>query len=351
MSKKEKKKYSDFTENTDLQPSLFQLLENDRDDYSHTIELYDFIPKYLFGKPKRISGMFLKSIEREFVCRKRHYILKMKPARIVSKNGEERDAYPGKREEMVEDALRKMAADGRSAKAVYLNGQLSVVFSRKALQNELKENGHTYDYDQLEEAIVTLFGVSIEITDAEQGEIRAAFHPIEAYGFKGREGEDVTFVKFSPLVTESIQNNTFRLVNYKQLMSYSSTIARLLHKRMSHNFTQAASDKEYNISINTIYRDFGLKRLRDKSLEVKEVVKGLEELITANVIESYSIREVFDSHKKNKKIDFIFEIIPHNKFIHEAISANRDANLRTMIPEARGKSFRNGSVATLKKLK
>ncbi len=29
---------------------------------------------------------------------------------------------------MIEDALRKMAADGRNAKAVYLNGQLSVVF-------------------------------------------------------------------------------------------------------------------------------------------------------------------------------------------------------------------------------
>src|SRR5690349_17001794 len=118
MSKKEKPKYSDFTENTDLQLSLFPLLEHDREDYSHTIELYDFIPKYLFGKPKRISGMFLKSIERDFVCRKRHYTLKMKPARIVNKKGEERDVYPGKREEMVEDALRKMAADGRNAKAV-----------------------------------------------------------------------------------------------------------------------------------------------------------------------------------------------------------------------------------------
>jgi hypothetical protein len=351
MSKKEKPKYSDFTESNDTQLSLFPLLQNDRDDYSHTIELYDFIPKYLFGKPKRISGMFLKSIEREFICRKRRYILKMKPARIVNKKGEERDVYPGKREEMVEDALRKMAADGRSAKAVFLNGQLSVVFSRKALQNELKENGHTYDYDQLEEAIVTLFGVSIEINDAENEETRAAFHPIEAYGFKGHDGEDVTFVKFSPLVTESIQNNTFRLVNYKQLMSYSSTIARHLHKRMSHNFTQAALTEEYHISVNTIYRDFGLKRLRDLSLEVKEVVKGLEELMEAKVIENYQIREVFDERKKNKKIDFIFNINPHQKFIDEAISANRDAALRKVAPRSRGKSFRNNSLTNSKRLK
>ena len=35
-----------------------------------------------------------------------------------------------------------------------------------------------------------------------------------------REEESVTFVKFSPLVTESIQKNAFRLLNYQQLMNY-----------------------------------------------------------------------------------------------------------------------------------
>jgi len=46
---------------------------------------------------------------------------------------------------MIEDALRKMAANGRNAKAVYLNGQLSSVFLRFALQKELEEHGHSYD--------------------------------------------------------------------------------------------------------------------------------------------------------------------------------------------------------------
>lgn len=342
MVKKERTKYSEFVETESPQLNLFSLLEYDKEDYSHTIELYDAIPKYVFGKPERISGMFLKTVEREFVCRKKGYRLRMTPARISNKKGEERDAFPGKREEMVEDALRKMAADGRNAKAVFLNGQLSVVFSRKALQNELKEHGHTYDYDQLEEAIVTLFGVTIEIND-KQSESTVAFHPIEAYGFKGRDGEDVTFVKFSPLVTESIQKNTFRLVNYKLLMSYSSTIARHLHKRMSHNFTQAAASENYNISINTIYRDFGLKRLRDLSLEVREVKIGLDELINANIIENYTIREIYDERKKNKKIDFIFIIKPHKNFIDEAINANKDINLRKIAPESRSKSFRSAA--------
>lgn len=90
-----------------------------------------------------------------------------------------------------------------------------------------------------------------------------------------REEESVTFVKFSPLVTESIQKNAFRLVNYQQLMSYKTTIARLLHKRMSHNFSQAAKNEVYHISTNTIYRDFGLKKLSNLGLQVIEIKKAL----------------------------------------------------------------------------
>ena len=348
LSNKKNKKFADFVETENPQLSLFSLLENDRDDYSHTIELYDFLPKFVYGKPDRISGKFLETIERDFVCRKNNYRLRMTPARIKDANGVERDTYPGKREEMIEDALRKMAADGRNAKAIYLNGQLSVVFSRFALQKELEEHGHTYDYRQIEEAIITLFSVSIEVT-REDDDITFAFHPIEAYGFKGREGEDVTFVKFSPLVTESIQKNAFRLVNYQQLMGYKTTIARLLHKRMSHNFSQAGKNEVYHISTNTIYRDFGLKKLSNLGLQVIEVKKALEELIEAKVVLSYEAKEVFDPKRKNRKIDCVFLITHHQSFIDEAINSNKDVNMRKFTPEIRGKSFRQNKAGYLSK--
>ena len=350
VSNKKTKKFADFVETENPQLSLFALLEDDRDDYSHTIELYDFMPKFVFGKPDRISGKFLETVERGFVCRKLNYRLRMTPARIKGVNGVERDTFPGKREEMVEDALRKMAADGRNAKAVYLNGQLSVVFSRFALQKELEEHGHSYDYRQIEEAIITLFSVSIEVT-REDEDMRVAFHPIEAYGFKDRDGENVTFVKFSPLVTESIQKNAFRLINYQQLMSYKTTIARHLHKRMSHNFSQAAKDEIYHISTNTIYRDFGLKKLSNLGLQVIDVKKALEELITAKVVLSYEMKEVFDPKRKNKKIDCVFLIKHHQSFIDEAINSNKDVNVRKFTPQVRGKSFRQEKVRYLPKKK
>jgi hypothetical protein len=53
--------------------NLFDLL-NDEKDFSHTIELYDFTPKYFWGKAKRIAGVYLPRLEREFECRNRDFV-------------------------------------------------------------------------------------------------------------------------------------------------------------------------------------------------------------------------------------------------------------------------------------
>lgn len=87
LSNKKTKKFADFVETENPQLSLFLLLEDDRDDYSLTIELYDFLQKFVFGKPDRISGKFLETVERDFVCRKNNYRLRMTPARIKDANG------------------------------------------------------------------------------------------------------------------------------------------------------------------------------------------------------------------------------------------------------------------------
>ena len=67
LSNKKTKRFADFVETENPQLSLFTLLEEDRDDYSHTIELYDFMPKFVFGKPDRISGKFLETDRKSVV--------------------------------------------------------------------------------------------------------------------------------------------------------------------------------------------------------------------------------------------------------------------------------------------
>lgn len=320
------KKFVEQEQTNPDQLTLFSFLVESPDDYSHTLELYDFIPKYVFGKPKLIQKRFLDSIERSFECRQRKFNVRISPGRIKGKNGQDRDAFLGKREELIEVTLRKMAADGRMATTLYLDGQLSVIFSRNALQVLLKEQGHAYSYKQIETAIETLFSVQVELR-SEDGEITDKFHPIQAYGFRGKDDEQYTYVKFCSLVTNSIENNSYRLANYKTLMQCKSAIARQLHKRMSHNFIQAAKTESYHISLNTMYRDFGLEPIK-LNLMLKQAKIGLDELCSLNVIEQYKAAPTMDTHRKNKIIDHVFDIVPHESFIRDQLKANTDAKRR-----------------------
>ena len=269
----------------------------------------------------------------------------MTPARITDqKTGQNRNAYTGKREEIVEDALRKMAASGQRAKAVLLNGQFTVVFSRKALSDELTEMGHKYSYPQIEEAIEILFKTSIEMT-SDDGDNLAAFHPIQDYGFRGRDGESNTYVKFCSLVTESIHNNSFRLINYKKLMSYSSVIARKMHKRMANNFTYAGEGHTYNTSLSTIFQDFGLSETRPAPNKLIDVKAAFQELIGANVIESYSTRTIIDPAKKIKRTITFLRLFRTGNLSTKSLRQTRDLvrrgrelTLQDKFPELYGRS-------------
>lgn len=107
------KNLNEYDQSRPTQLTLFELLLPQEKGLSNTIELYDFIPKYHWGKVERIGGEFLRSLEREFECRGQKYKVKIRPASIEDKDGKERYYYPSKREELVEDALRKFVAEGQ----------------------------------------------------------------------------------------------------------------------------------------------------------------------------------------------------------------------------------------------
>ncbi len=183
------------------------------------------MPKYVWGKVERVGGVYLPTLRREFECCGRKYSLEIAPARITD-GDTEIECFPSKREEMVEDALRKMMAEGQG---IFLDGEAGISFTRYQLQKELKNTGNSYSTQQIKQALTILARTSIELK-SEDAEIEIYFSPIETLGFKGKNDEKQTFVRFSPLVTRSIQERSFRLINYEQVMSYKSVIARLLHK-------------------------------------------------------------------------------------------------------------------------
>jgi hypothetical protein len=322
------KKLADYEQSQPLQLSLFGFLDlrpADRQRYSNTIELYDFMPKYHWGKVERIGGEFLRVLERQFECKSTKYKIEVAPAVITDRDGVKRYYYPSKREELVEDALRRLAT---TEKGVFLDDRAGVTFTLYQLQQELKKNGHNYNIRQLKDALLICNRTNITVT-TEDGKAVLSSSMFETLGLQTREdwkgtGEKTkAFVRFNSLVSESIKNGAFRQLDYEKAMSYTSVIARQLHKRMSHHFTQASITTRYEIKLSTIIRDFGLTAYTWLSHNLRDVETALNEMKKKDVILSYTTEKFLDAAQRNKLIDAKFTIVPHPHFSGGVIAANK----------------------------
>jgi hypothetical protein len=300
------------------------LLPHER-EFSNTVELYDFIPKYHWGKVQRINDKFLDSLEREFECRGVKYKVKIRPASVEDRKGIERYYYPSKREELVEDALRKFVADGQG---VFLDEQAGVTFSLYQLQEELKKNGHSYSKDQIKDALLICARTNMTVTN-ENGTSVLVSNLFETLGLQTREdwkeqgNKTRAFVRFNSLVTKSITSRTFRQLNYEKVMSYKNVIARQLHKRMSHHYIQASIANPYHLLLSTIIRDFGLTQYKQLRDNLRDVQTALDEMIEKKVLISYQTEKIIENSKRAKLLDAKLTLIPDPTFVSEIIGANR----------------------------
>lgn len=313
-----------FEQSKPLQMQLFEALLPEDKSFSNTIEFYDFCPKYVYWRVDRLNDKFLDRIEREFECRGSKYRLAIDPAKIKDSDGVVRDYYPGMIEELVEDALRKLAVDGHGC---FLDEQAAVSFTLYELQQELAKTGHTYSLTQIKNALAVCVGTTIHITTA-NGDTVFSDHVFETVGLTSREDwknqgkKSQGFVRFNSLVTKSIKEGSWRQFNYEISMRFKHVISRQLNKRMSHNFTQANIAKTYGIQLSTMIRDFGLTPYKYMRDNLRLVIKALEEMKEKRVILSYEINHIYDTKRKNKLVDALIEIRPDISFASQTIKAN-----------------------------
>lgn len=319
------RKLHQFRQERPVQLELFELREKEVRFYSNTIELYDFIPKYYWGKIQRTCGKYLPLLEREFECRGKAYRVTIQPAALKDKHGIERSYYPSKREELVEDALRKMAVDGHG---LFLDDAAGVVFSLHSLQQELKRNGHSYNKDQIKDALLICARTNLSVTTGD-GQSVLVSNIFATLGLQSRDewmrgGKAArAFVRFNPLVTEGIKAKKYRQFNYEKSMSYRHVIARQLHKRMSHHFTQASITQPYRINLSTVIRDFGLTRYEKPAHNLRDVEIALCEMAAKNVVLNYRTEKNRDVNSRPGLHDAGIIITPHPRFVSEIIQANK----------------------------
>lgn len=319
------KSLEQYRQEKPVQLTFFEHLLPEERRYSNTVELYDFIPKYHWGKTERINGQFLKQLEREFECRGKRYRVKIKPASIEDRDGTERYHYPSQREELVEDALRKFVCEGQG---LFLDDEAGVSFTLYQLQQELAERGHTYNLDELKAALLICANTKLEIK-TEDGSVTIVSSIFQTLGLQTREdwqrfgNKARAFVRFNPLVTQSIKSRNFRQLDYDRSMSLKSVIARQLHKRMSHHYTQASWQHPYTINLLTVIRDFGLTRYEKLPHNLRDVLAALEEMKRSDIILSYEVEKITDPKRRNKLLDAQLTLLPHPSFSGEMKHANR----------------------------
>jgi DNA-binding XRE family transcriptional regulator len=319
-----KKDLKDYVQTEPLQLRLFDLSKQNSDKYSNTIEMYDSMPKYHLGGVEREKGKTTEAlpvISRDFVYRKKGFKINISPAAIVDKkSGKTISYYPSQREELVEDVIRKIAANKRK-RGIYLDEDMAVRFTYYEIEQELLKIGHGYSKAEIKQSIEVCSKTIIEITskDGNQVSQTSPLFPFVAKESKEMGGQERVIVMFHPLVTKSVDSGTYRTINYDRLMKLKMYLARWLHKHISHVFTQATEKNPYKIKLSTIVTNSGMKSYEKISHTVIQVKKALDELVKCQTVASYEV----EFHKeKNKILDVTFLLFMSEEFVADVKKGN-----------------------------
>lgn len=317
----------DIEQYKQTKPVQLQLFELDDPEYSNSIELYDAMPKYYIGGAEREKGKSVDSLpilNREFMHRGRPYKIDIMPAAILNKKtGRTVYYYPSQREELVEDALRKIATRGG---AMQFDDKIGVKFTYYQLQQELQKMGHGYSIAEVKLAIDIMGKAGIELTSKDdQVSVTSNFFTWVGKETHEKNGRERVVAMFHNLVTRSINQGTYRTFNYDRLMKMRMPLSRWLYKRISHLFSQATVNNPYQIKLSTIIRDSGMKSYKTISERTRQVEKALTELKTNKVITRFEKDVV---KEKNKILEVLYSLFMGEKFVADAKKANALANLR-----------------------
>lgn len=324
------------------QLSLFQnFLCNNGDErrkLSNSIELWDSVPRYSISRRAMVAMRDehgnLPLLKLEFHYRGTKFSVSIQATQIEEKDGEGKTIttayYPSKAEEIVEEALRKLAVDHKQG--FYVDerpkAKSGVVFSLYQLREELKRIGHTRSFYEIKLSLDILSGSSIQImTETQKTKVfaKSTYLPLVAGVTRADIENDPSakwLVQFHPLVTESIDKLTYRQFNYDQLMSHTTQLARWLHKQLIAKYVFASISKPFEICYSTIRRDSAMLDNYTREGAAREACDfSVEELIAHGVLAK--LDRTVKIGARGKILDIVYTLTPSFEFVAEVKAANK----------------------------
>jgi hypothetical protein len=319
-----------------LQYDLFTTFFGEAAELSNTIELWDSIPKYavspraqnaLRSHDKRLpvhEYCFVYASRRdgqrfESACR-----VAIQPASIKTRDGYI-DFYPSTDEELVDEVIRKIFADQQCGMHDPDNTESWVRFSVQMVRKELKARGKTRSLDEIKRSIDILSKthISLFLDDTDDPVYSAPIlsDVTRVTRQKYLNDTSMTWVARLPaLISKSVNELTYRQFNYGVLMSLSSPLARWLHKRLSHNYTNASHLDPYEALFSSIQRDSGLLAYKRTNDNLQALEAALDELQSTHVL--YSWERVEERREGRRIVDIKYRLSAHSDFIRDVKAAN-----------------------------
>ena len=331
----------------DVQLELLAPWYAQRPEDSHTLDLFDAVPKYPFATTRFVDQAERIAVDFNFASKR--YRAEILPAQINDPaTGRERLVFPGGREELVERALRYLAVQQIAQVRLTPDGKrhsVTVFFTLSMIRRHLEKLGHGFMLSEIKEALDILSGTMMEIFlldgDAAQQPRRMRTRSIKGtiltsytkdFSEEDETGEaSLVAMTFHQLVTAAILQMAYYPINALRVGKLKSTFARWLTTRMSHNYRQARKNgwidgDGYHISLDTILAERGLvkeKRLRDN---VESVRSALAEMKKEKILfqpKPYVEKLTLATGRGGRKIvGAVWTLYPSSEFIEEIIRGN-----------------------------
>ena len=309
------------------QLSLFQKFfanGDEREHVSNTIEFWDSVPRYSISRQamarmRDVTGR-LEILDVTFNCSGKPFKAAIRPARIGKI-----DYYPSANEELVEEALRKIAVQQNHG--FHEPEQRSgVVFTLYQLREELRKSGHSRSYSEIVQSLDILNLASIEIRGGEKmkGFERSAYFPRLSAVSRADYDQDNNSkwrAQFHPLVTASIDKLTYRQFNYEQLMQHTTQLARWIHKQIILKYTFASIMNPFEMRYSTICRDSGMLNNYSRERQRRDACDySVQELVTQKILARIDRKE--EVGVRGKINDVVYALHPTVTFAREVKAAN-----------------------------
>lgn len=327
----------------DIFQALLANTDEQREDLSHAVDLWDSIPRYPMTRAKqgelRVNGIYLPTHRSEFQHRGKSYVVQVKPARIKFDRGDGDpkgawiEYYPSQREELIEYALRKMAIDQGSGFLNVGQGRSGLAFSVKQLRLELEGRGHHFHHSEIVESLDIMNSANLrlieigsgnedEATVEELGEWSQSYLPsLGLSGQKNRDDDTRCFVEFHDLMTASLAKLGYRQYNYGRLMKCKSQLSRWLINQLVLKFTQAGLGEVFKLLFSTVQRDSGLLNYGRPSDAVGALDESLEELKREGFLMSFN--KLVERGTRASIVEVTYVLLPSREFAAEQKTANK----------------------------